>query len=40
MWWVWHLVRLSAFVTTLVFIAWQYGKYLGVNESENKRNYE
>ena len=40
MWWIWHLVRLSAFLTTLVFIARQYGKYLGVNESENKKNYE
>ncbi len=40
MWWIWHLVRLSAFLTTLVFIAGQYGKYLGINEIENKKNNE
>ncbi|MGD9823566.1 MASE3 domain-containing protein [Desulfobacter sp.] len=40
MWWVWHLVRLSAFLTTLVFIARQYGKYLGIDEGENKKNRE
>jgi hypothetical protein len=40
MWWIWHLVRLSAFLITLVFIARQYGKYLGVNEGENKKNRE
>ena len=40
MWWVWHLVRLSAFLTTLVFIARQYGKHLGINEGNNKKNCE
>lgn len=40
MWWLWHLVRLSAFLTTLVFIARQYGKYLGISERENKKNRE
>jgi len=40
MWWVWHLVRLSAFLTTLVFIARQYAKISGINEGENKKNRE
>ncbi len=37
MWWVWHLVRFSAFFITLVFIAKQYGKYLGLVKRGNKR---
>ena len=37
MWWVWHIVRLSAFFIALVFIAKQYGKYLGLIRRENKR---
>ena len=36
MWWVWHLIRLSAFLITLVFIAKQYGKYMGLKENEHK----
>lgn len=38
MWWVWHLVRFSAFFTTLIFIALQYRKYIGINEGQNKKN--
>lgn len=36
MWWVWHLVRLSAFFITLVFIAKQYGNYLKSRARQNK----
>ena len=28
LWWIWHLVRLAAFLTTLVFIVKQYRKHL------------
>ncbi|WP_027362660.1 MASE3 domain-containing protein [Desulfospira joergensenii] len=35
MWWAWHLVRLSAFFITLVFIAKQYGKYLGAKQGDD-----
>ncbi|MDA3786955.1 MAG: hypothetical protein PF503_00430 [Desulfobacula sp.] len=40
MWWVWHVVRLTAFLSTLVFIARQYIKYLGLNEDGNKKSRE
>ena len=39
MWWGWHLIRLCAFLTTLVFIARQYGKYLGINKAQNKKSH-
>jgi|GEM_PF-1944219 len=31
MWWVWHLIRLAAFLITLAFISHQYRKHLGLN---------
>ena len=36
MWWVWHLVRLSAFLMTLVFISNQFARQLGLKEDDNQ----
>ena len=34
MWWVWHLVRVSAFLTALLFIFNQYRRHLGLKSVE------
>ena len=36
MWWVWHLVRLLAFLITLAFISNQYRIYLGLTERADR----
>jgi len=37
MWWVWHLVRLPAFLITLVFISNRYRKYIGARKRTDGR---